>query len=48
MKSKWLVLFAVVLFMGIGAEAFAKEEVWKDKKERFSDWKKVITLGRPH
>ena len=31
MKSKWLVLFAVVLFMGIGSEAFAKEEVWKDK-----------------
>ena len=33
MKSKWLVLFAVVLFMGIGSEAFAKEEVWKDKNE---------------
>lgn len=44
MKSKWLVLFAVVLFMGIGSEAFAKEEVWKDKKERFSDWKKVIVV----
>ena len=44
MKSKWLFIFALILFMAMGSEVFAKEEVWKNKNERFSDWKKVIVV----
>ena len=44
MKSKWLFIFVLILFMAMGSEVFAKEEVWKNKKERFSDWKKVIVV----
>lgn len=44
MKVRWLLLAVFLFLFGQTSFVWAKDEVWKDKNEDFSTWKKVIVV----